>query len=127
MVKESRVLLVRINLGRGTANKIPLNQDQYTNIFSVEEKGESHGYTVEMIPAIKKFGCYYRVVQLPDGTEIAGNIFFRANHYTELNDLPHIRQGLNNFIRRVNREASAHIKALQKNQKCIERYLESFI
>ena len=127
MVKEIRVLLVKINLGRGTVRKVPLNQDQQTNIFTIEEKGDGHGYTIEMVPAIKKFGCYYRVIKMPDGTEIAGNIFFQAKHYTELSDSIMVRQGLSNFITKVNKDIHSHMKVLQKGRKQIERYFESFV
>lgn len=127
MIKEVRVLLVKINLGRGTVRKVPLNQDQQTNIFSIEEKGDGHGFTVEMVPAIKKFGRYYRVIKMPDGREIEGDVFFQARHYTELSDSTYIRQGLSNFIAKVNTECHSHMKVLQKGRKQIERYFESFV
>jgi hypothetical protein len=127
MTKEVRVLLVKINLGRGTARKVPLNQDQITNLFCIEEKGDGHGFTIEMVPAIKKYGRYYRVIKMPDGTEIEGDVFFRAKHYTELSDSNSIREGISNFIAKVNRECHSHMKVLQKSQKCIERYFESFV
>lgn len=126
-MKEERVLLVKFSLGRGTVRKCPLNQDQPTNILSTSNVEDGHGYSIEMVPAIKKFGCYYRVVTMPDKTEIAGNIFFQAKHYVELDDSAYVRQGLMNFIRKINKEAEAHIKALQKSKKSIEKYFESFV
>lgn len=127
MTKDVRVLLVKINLGRGTVRKVPLNQDQVTNIFCIEEKGDGHGFTIEMVPAIKKYGRYYRVIKMPDGTEIEGDVFFRAKHYTELSDSNSIREGISNFIMKVNKDIHSHMIALQKGSKSIERYFESFV
>ena len=126
-MKENRVLLVKIGLGRGTARKCKLNQDQHTNLFYIEEKGEGHGYQLEVIPAIKRFGCYYRIITLPDNTETLGNIFFQAKHYIELNDTPFVRKGLNNFIEKINKEVSCYLKALQKPTPSIETYFQSFV
>lgn len=127
MIKEERVLLVRINLGAGTARKVPLNQDQLTNIFSTLKECDGHGFIIEMIPAIKKFGRYHRVIKMPDKTEIIGDVFFRAKHYTELSDSAYVREGISNFIRKVNKDIHSHMIALQKSQKHIERYFESFV
>ena len=126
-MKEERVLLIKFSLGRATVRKCPLNQDQPTNILSTFKEGDGHGFTIEMVPAIKKFGCYYRVVTMPDKSEIAGNIFFQAKHYVELCDSTYVRQGLSNFISKINKEAESHIKVLQRSKRIIEQYFESFV
>ena len=125
MVKETRVLLVKVTVGRGTIRHLPLNQDQNTHIFSVEEKGNQHGYMMEMVPAIKRFGCYYTIVKLPDGTEQIGNVFFNAKNYTAVNDSVLVRKGLINYLKKMNEAVEKAMKTFQRPTKSMERYFES--
>lgn len=126
-MKEARVLLVKISLGRASARKNKLNQDQQTKLFSVEEKGEGHGFTIEMIPAIKKFGRYHRIITMPDNTEKLGDVFFKASHYAELSDTIYVRKGLTNFINKINRDIECYLNALQKPSCKVEKYFETFL
>jgi hypothetical protein len=125
MQKETKVLLIKITLGRGAARHCPLMQDQKTNIFSIEDKGNNHGYVMEMIPAIRKFGCYHTVVKLPNGEELIGNIFYSAKDYTAIADTPLIRKGLILYLKKLNESVDKALKTFQKPTKSIERYFES--
>jgi hypothetical protein len=126
MKAPQRVLLVKITLGRGTHRKCPLNQTQKTNIYSISKEDEGHGYIIEVIPAIKMFERYYRVIQMPDGTEREGNIFFNVKHYAILADTPFVRQGLFTFIASLNKQIEAQMKVLQRSEEHIQRFFESF-
>ena len=126
-MKEQRILLVRLIVGRETARKHPLNQDQYTNIITVETTGVGNGMMIEMIPAIERFGSCYTIVRLPDGKEIPGNIFFKAKDYTRIPDTPATRQGLLTLIKKRNQQDEALLKIMQKDKKSIQRYVESFL
>jgi hypothetical protein len=125
MQKETRVLLVRIIIGRGTARHFPLNQDQKTNILSIEDKGNQHGYMMEMVPAIKKFNRYHTVIKLPNGEELLGDIFFKAKDYTVISDTELTRKGLVSYLKEMNKAVEKALKTFQKPTKSIERYFES--
>ena len=126
-MKQTRVILVRITIGRGTARKHPLNQDQSTNLFSVEQKGNNHGLMIETIPAIKKFNCFYKIVTMPDGSEVTGDIFMGAKNYTEIEDSPYTRKGLESFVREINDRVIKCMKTMQKPTKVIEHHLASLV
>lgn len=81
MKKDERyVLLIKVIIGRGTALSNPPAADQYHKILSVERNKNNHGVLIDVIPAIRKFGVYYRAVILPDGTVIPGNIFYERTY-----------------------------------------------
>jgi len=124
-VTEHRVLLIRIIVGRGTVRHHPVNQDKLTNILSVETVGNNHGSMIEMIPAIRKYERYYKLVKMPDGVEIMGDIFYNAKNYAEFDDTPFIRRGVIRLIREIDSNVDNKLKMLQKNRKSVERFFES--
>ena len=101
MKDGTRVLFVKFILGRDTLRKYPLNHDQKTNIFSTDIKWNGHGYLVEVIPAIFRFGRFYRIITMPDGSEKEGNLFFENRKYAMLNDTLYVRNGLSKYIEEI--------------------------
>lgn len=125
-MKEERVLLVRIVVGKATARKIPLKQDQRTKILSVDKSGNANGIHVEMIQALKIQRCYYRMIELPDQTVVCGNILFEAKHYAELKNTPLIRKGISKYIENLNLQLQKHIRFFELTKERIESNLEDY-
>ena len=127
MKDGTRVLFVKFILGRDTLRKYPLNHDQKTNIFSTDIKWNGHGYLVEVIPAIFRFGRFYRIITMPDGSEKEGNLFFENRKYAMLNDTLYVRNGLSKYIEEIEKRLQKQLSVLQKSESQLERFFESFV
>jgi hypothetical protein len=128
MIKDSdhRILLVRFILGRETARRYPLNQDQYTRILTVEQTGVGNGMMIEVIPAVEKYGRTYTVVTMPDGEEKLGNIIYKPQDYERIESTKWTRLGLIKMIEKHNLAILKQIRSLQKPKKSVEHYIETF-
>ena len=124
MVKIKKVILIKISIGRATARVNPLNEDQPTKILSIEKDKNAFGMMIEVIPAYKKFGVYYKRVSLPDGKEIEGDIMF-IRDFEEFEDTPLVNLGINKLIKRINNDNAKLLLNMQKSKNRIVRFLSN--
>lgn len=122
--KTKKVILIKILIGRATARINPLNEDQPTKILSIENSKNEFGVMLEIIPAYKKFGVYYKRISLPDGKEIEGDIMFIKN-FEEFEDTPDISIGINKLIEKMNNDNTKLLFNMQKSKNKIERFLSN--
>lgn len=111
--KEELVFLVKIVLGRGTVLQNPLQADLPHQIISVEDKRNNHGIMIDVILAIKKFGVYYRAIQMPDNSLREGSIFFDRS-YQEIPADDQLGKGMVEILNQIDLNVQKLIRDFQE-------------